>query len=162
MGARSKSRKRAVDLLFEADARGIDAVTLLADRVGSPDVPPINDYTVTLVEGVTARREEIDRLIAGHAEGWSLQRMPAVDRAVLRLGVYELLWADDVPDAVAIDEAVELAKSLSTDDSPRFVNGVLAQLRRDIPGAPVDHPAVDVPAVDHSAVDHSAQPQTGS
>jgi transcription antitermination protein NusB len=154
VGARSKSRKRAVDLLFEADARGIDAVTLLADRVGSPDVPPINDYTVTLVEGVTARREEIDRLIADHAEGWSLQRMPAVDRAVLRLGVYELLWADDVPDAVAIDEAVELAKSLSTDDSPRFVNGVLAQLRRD---APLDHSAVD-----HSVIDHSAHPQTGS
>ena len=131
MGARSKARKRAVDLLFEADARGIDPVTLLADRLGSPDVPPINDYTVALVEGVTARREEIDRLIAEHAEGWSLQRMPAVDRAVLRLGAYELLWETDVPDAVAIDEAVELAKALSTDDSPRFVNGVLAQLRRE-------------------------------
>jgi len=131
VGARSKARKRAVDLLFEADARGIDPVTLLADRLGSPDVPPINDYTVALVEGVTARREEIDRLIAEHAEGWSLQRMPAVDRAVLRLGAYELLWETDVPDAVAIDEAVELAKALSTDDSPRFVNGVLAQLRRE-------------------------------
>jgi len=128
MGARSKARKRAVDLLFEADARGVDAVTLLADRVGSPDVPPINDYTVELVEGVTARRAEIDRMIAEHAEGWSLQRMPAVDRAVLRLGTYELFWAAEVPSAVAIDEAVELAKSLSTDDSPRFVNGVLAKL----------------------------------
>jgi N utilization substance protein B len=135
MGARSKARKRAVDLLFEAEARGVDAVTLLAERVGSTDVPPINDYTVTLVEGVTARREEIDRLISEHAEGWSLQRMPAVDRAVLRLGTYELLWEPDVPDAVAIDEAVELAKSLSTDDSPRFVNGVLAQLRREAAGA---------------------------
>jgi transcription antitermination protein NusB len=131
MGARSKARKRAVDLLFEADARGMDAVTLLAERVGSPDVPPINDYTVELVEGVTARRQEIDKLIAEHAEGWSLQRMPAVDRAVLRLGAYELLWSSDVPPAVAIDEAVELAKALSTDDSPRFVNGVLAQLRRE-------------------------------
>jgi N utilization substance protein B len=130
MGARSKARKRAVDLLFEADARGVDAVTLLAERVGSPDVPPINDYTVELVEGVTARRAEIDTLIAEHAEGWSLPRMPAVDRAVLRLGTYELLWAADVPPAVAIDEAVELAKSLSTDDSPRFVNGVLAKLAR--------------------------------
>jgi transcription antitermination protein NusB len=135
MGARSKARKRAVDLLFEADARGVDAVTLLAERIGSPDVPPINDYTVELVEGVTARRDEIDRLIAELAEGWSLQRMPAVDRAVLRLGAYELLWEPDVPDAVAIDEAVELAKTLSTDDSPRFVNGVLAQLRRDTAGA---------------------------
>jgi N utilization substance protein B len=130
MGARSKARKRAVDVLFEADARGVDAVTLLAERVGSPDVPPINEYTVMLVEGVTGHRDEIDRLISEHAEGWSLQRMPAVDRAVLRLGVYELLWEPDVPDAVAIDEAVELARTLSTDDSPRFVNGVLAQLRR--------------------------------
>ena len=128
MGARSKARKRAVDLLFEADARGVDAVALLAERVGSPDVPPINDYTVELVEGVTAHREEIDGMIGEHAEGWSLKRMPAVDRAVLRLGAYELLWSPDVPQAVAIDEAVELAKTLSTDDSPRFVNGVLARL----------------------------------
>lgn len=128
MGARSKARKRAVDLLFEADARGLDATELLAERIGSPDVPPINDYTIELVQGVTARREEIDRLIVEHAVGWSLQRMPAVDRAVLRLGVYELLWRDDVPDAVAIDEAVELAKSLSTDESPRFVNGVLGRI----------------------------------
>jgi transcription antitermination protein NusB len=134
VGARSKARKRAVDLLFEADARGVDAVTLLAERVGSPDVPPINYYTIELVEGVTARRDEIDRLIAELAEGWSLQRMPAVDRAVLRLGAYELLWEPNVPDAVAIDEAVELAKTLSTDDSPRFVNGVLAQLRRNTSG----------------------------
>ena len=119
-----------MDLLFEADARGVDAVTLLTERLGSPDVPPINDYTVSLVQGVTARREEIDRLIAEHAEGWSLQRMPAVDRAVLRLGVYELLWEPDVPDAVAIDEVVELAKALSTEDSPRFVNGVLSGIRR--------------------------------
>lgn len=131
MGARSKARKRAVDLLFEAEARGVDAVTLLSERIGSPEVAPINDYTVELVEGVIARREEIDRLIEDHAEGWSLQRMPAVDRAVLRLGTYELLWMPDVPDAVAIDEAVELAKMLSTDDSPRFVNGILAQLLRE-------------------------------
>jgi N utilization substance protein B len=128
MGARSKARKRAVDVLYEADLRGLDAVTLLAERVGSPDVPPVNDYTITLVEGVTAHRSRIDDLIAEHAEGWTLQRMPAVDRAVLRLGLYELLWAADVPDAVAIDEAIELAKGLSTDDSPRFVNGVLGRI----------------------------------
>jgi len=105
----------------------VDPVALLAERVGSPDVPPINDYTVTLVEGVTAHRDEIDRLISEHAEGWTLARMPAVDRAVLRLGLYELLWSD-VPAAVAIDEAVELAKTLSTEDSPRFVNGVLGRV----------------------------------
>ncbi|MCP2166675.1 transcription antitermination factor NusB [Goodfellowiella coeruleoviolacea] len=128
MGARSKARKRAVDVLYEADVRGADAVTLLAERVGSPDVPPVNDYTVTLVEGVTAHQARIDELITEHAEGWTLQRMPAVDRAVLRVGLYELLWAGDVPDAVAIDEAIELAKALSTDDSPRFVNGVLGRI----------------------------------
>ncbi|GHH58456.1 transcription antitermination factor NusB [Lentzea cavernae] len=128
MGARSKARKRAVDFLYEADLLGSDAVTLLAQRVGSPDVPPVNDYTVSLVEGVTAHRSRIDDLISEHAEGWTLQRMPAVDRAILRLGLYELLWAADVPDAVAIDEAVELAKGLSTDDSPRFVNGVLGRI----------------------------------
>ena len=128
MGARSKARKRAVDVLYEADLRGVDPVTLIADRVGSTDVPPVNDYTITLVEGVTAHRARIDDLISEHAEGWTLQRMPAVDRAVLRIGLYELLWAADVPDAVAIDEAVELAKGLSTDDSPRFVNGVLGRI----------------------------------
>ncbi|GGP62615.1 transcription antitermination factor NusB [Saccharothrix coeruleofusca] len=128
MGARSKARKRAVDVLYEADLRGVDAVTLLAERVGSTDVPPVNDYTVGLVEGVTAHRARIDDLISEHSEGWTLQRMPAVDRAVLRVGLYELLWAADVPDAVAIDEAVELAKGLSTDDSPRFVNGVLGRI----------------------------------
>ncbi|HVV20235.1 MAG TPA: transcription antitermination factor NusB [Pseudonocardiaceae bacterium] len=127
-GARRKARKRAVDVLYEADIRDVDPVTLLADRVGSPDVPPVNDYTVTLVEGVTANRARIDDVLAEHSEGWSLPRMPAVDRAVLRLGLYELLWSTDVPPAVVIDEAVELAKSLSTDDSPRFVNGVLGRI----------------------------------
>ncbi|MFC0435868.1 transcription antitermination factor NusB [Kutzneria buriramensis] len=130
MGARSKYRKRAVDVLYEADLRGADAVSLLSERVGSPDVPPVNDYTIALVEGVTANRVRIDELISEHAEGWTLARMPAVDRAVLRLGVYELLWAADVDDAVAISEAVELAKQLSTDDSPRFVNGVLDSIAR--------------------------------
>lgn len=124
MGARNKARKRAVDVLYEADLRGEDAVTLLSGRVGSPDLPPVNEYTVTLVEGVTANRQRIDELLVEHAEGWTLARMPAVDRAVLRLGLYELLWrSDDVPPAVAIDEAVELVKALSTDDSPRFEIG---------------------------------------
>ncbi|MGH3977549.1 MAG: transcription antitermination factor NusB [Pseudonocardiaceae bacterium] len=125
MGARSKARKRAVDILFESDLREVDPLDVLADRIGEPEVPPVNDYTVELVQGVVAHRERIDELITEHAEGWTLPRMPVVDRAVLRLGLFELLWADEVPDAVAIDEAVELAKTLSTDDSPRFVNGVL-------------------------------------
>nr|WP_218889015.1 transcription antitermination factor NusB [Saccharopolyspora hordei] len=128
VGSRSKARKRAVDFLYEADQRGVDAVTLLSERVGSPEVPPVSDYTVTLVEGVAENRDRIDELLTQHAEGWSLERMPAVDRSVLRLGLYELLWSDDVPPAVAIDEAVELVKALSTDDSPRFVNGVLGRI----------------------------------
>ena len=128
MGARSKARKRAVDILYEAELRDRDAVTVLADRLADPDLSPLNDYTVTLVEGVAEHRDRIDELITEHAEGWTLARMPAVDRAVLRLGLYELLWADDVDAAVAIDEAVELAKSLSTDDSPRFINGVLGRI----------------------------------
>lgn len=96
--------------------------------MGAKDVEPIPDYTVSLVEGVTANRERIDELLAEHAQGWSLSRMPVVDLAVLRIGVYELLWAADVPDPVAIDEAVGLAKELSTEDSPRFVNGVLGRI----------------------------------
>ncbi len=128
MRARSKARKRAVDILYEAELRERDAVAVLADRLGDPEIPPLNDYTVTLVEGVAEHRDGIDELITEHAEGWSLARMPAVDRAVLRLGLYELLWANDVDTAVAIDEAVELAKSLSTEDSPRFINGVLGRI----------------------------------
>ena len=128
MGARSKARKRAVDIIYAAALRGRDPVELLAERASGPDAPPVNDYTVTLVEGVAAHRERIDELLTEHAEGWTLNRMPAVDLAILRLGLYELLWAADVPDAVAIDEAVHLARTLSTDDSPRFVNGVLGRL----------------------------------
>ena len=127
MAARSKARRRALDLLFEAEQRGLDPLVLLRDRVASAD-PPLSQYAVTLVEGVTAHRERIDEILSTYSQGWTVQRMPAVDRAVLRIGVYELLWADDVPDAVAIDEAVELAKALSTDQSPSFVNGLLARV----------------------------------
>jgi N utilization substance protein B len=132
VSARSKARKRAVDVLYESDVRGADALRTLADRVALAD-PPVNDYTVELIEGVWANRGRIDEILADFADGWTVARMPDVDRAVLRLGVYELLWRDDVPDAVAIDEAVELAKTLSTDESPRFVNGVLARILRDKP-----------------------------
>lgn len=128
MGARSKARKRAVDLLYAAELRGEDPLALMAERVTILESPPVSDYTVALVRGVAANRGRIDELLTEHAEGWTLNRMPAVDLAVLRLGLYELLWAEDVPDAVAIDEAVQLAKSLSTDDSPRFVNGVLGRI----------------------------------
>jgi N utilization substance protein B len=136
VAARSKARKRALDVLYEADVRGVDALRTLSDRVALGD-PPVNDYTIELVEGVHAHRDRIDEILSDFAEGWAVERMPDVDRAVLRLGVFELLWRDDVPDAVAIDEAVELAKSLSTDESPRFVNGVLARVVRDRPAAEV-------------------------
>ncbi|MEU4247490.1 transcription antitermination factor NusB [Amycolatopsis sp. NPDC026612] len=126
--SRRQARRRAVEMLYEASQRATDPVTLLADRVGATEVDPIGDYTISLVEGVTARRVQIDELLAEHAQGWTLERMPKVDLAVLRVGVYELLWAEDVPDPVAIDEAVGLAKELSTDDSPRFVNGVLGRI----------------------------------
>jgi len=129
MAARSKARKRAVDLLYEADLRGADPVSTLAERIALAD-PPISDYTIELVEGVTAHRQAIDQLLTNYAEGWTLDRMPGVDRAVLRVGLYELLWSAEIPDAVAIDEAVELAKSLSTDESPRFVNGLLGRVLR--------------------------------
>jgi N utilization substance protein B len=132
--ARGKARKRALDVLYESDVRDVDALGTLATRIALAD-PPVHDYTVELVEGVHANRVRIDEILAEYAEGWTLARMPDVDRAVLRLGVYELLWRADVPSAVAIDEAVELAKSLSTDESPKFVNGVLARVLRDKPAA---------------------------
>jgi transcription antitermination protein NusB len=127
VAARSKARKRAVDVLYAADLRGADRLELLAEEVAGGQ-PPVNDYTVRLVEGVDAHAAEIDRLIDEHAANWSLDRLPDVDRAILRLAVFELRWADDVPDPVAIDEAVQLAKTLSTDDSPAFVNGVLGAI----------------------------------
>jgi transcription antitermination protein NusB len=130
MAARSKARKRAVDVLYEADVREVDAVTTLAGRVARAE-PPVHTYTAELVTGVCEHHARIDAILAHYAEGWTIARMPGVDRAVLRLGVYELLWRPDVPDAVVIDEAVELAKTLSTEESPRFVNGVLARVLRD-------------------------------
>lgn len=132
MAARSKARKRALDVLFEAEVRGVPVLDLLAERItlGGTDVggPPVPEYAADLVRGVTANRERIDELIGEHAEGWTLDRMPVVDRNVLRIGVYELFWVDDVPDGVAISEAVLLARDLSTDASAPFVNGILARL----------------------------------
>ena len=117
-------------MLYESDLRGADPLTTLRDRVDLAD-PPVNPFTVDLVEGVHRHRRGIDDILTGYSDGWTIDRMPGVDRAVLRLGVYELMWSEDTPDAVIIDEAVELAKSLSTDESPRFVNGVLARVLRD-------------------------------
>jgi len=128
LAARSKARKRALDILFEAELRGLPALELLAERQSLGE-PPVPEYAAGLVRGVAAHRGQIDSLIAENAVDWTLDRMPAVDRNILRLGVYELLWADDVPDGVAISEAVLLAQSLSTDASAGFVNGLLARIK---------------------------------
>ena len=133
--ARSKARQRALEILFEADLRGIDPRTVLADtqaRVRSQGpqgtIPQVQPYVATLVEGVLEYVDRIDDLLEEHSEGWALDRMPVVDRNVLRIGVFELLWQTDVPDAVVLDEAVSLARLMSTDDSPQFVNGLLARI----------------------------------
>jgi N utilization substance protein B len=127
VSARSKARKRALDVLFEAELRGTPVLDLLAERTAMAS-PPVSAYAAALVRGVTEHQPRIDELIAKYAEGWTLDRMPAVDRNVLRIGIYELLWAPDIPDAVAISEAVQLARDLSTDASPTFINGLLARL----------------------------------
>jgi transcription antitermination protein NusB len=129
---RHQARKRAVDLLFEAEARGLspaevaDARTVLSGA--NPEVAPLHPYTDAAARGVSEHLAHIDDLIGSHLQGWTLDRLPAVDRAILRVAVWELLYADDVPEPVAVDEAVQLAKELSTDDSPGFVNGVLGHV----------------------------------
>jgi len=129
VSARSKARKRALDILFEADQRGLNADTLLAQRISNPATQhPLNDYTVEIVQGVVSKWVEINELLATYSQGWTIDRMPAVDRAILRIGAWEVVYSELVPDVVAISEAVALATTLSTDDSPTFVNGLLARL----------------------------------
>jgi transcription antitermination protein NusB len=129
---RHQARKRAVDLLFEAEARGITAPEDADGRNAlshtQAEMNALNPYTVTVARGVTEQAAHVDDLISSHLQGWTLERLPAVDRAILRVAVWELLHAEDVPEPVAVDEAVELAKELSTDESPGFVNGVLGQV----------------------------------
>jgi N utilization substance protein B len=129
MPARSKARKRALDLLYASEMRRENPVEAL-DRAVADGDGPTNDYTATLVRGVVEHQAAIDELLRDASEGWSLERMPAVDRNVLRLGVFELLYADDVPDGVAVTEAMNLVRDLSTDESPAFVNGVLGTILR--------------------------------
>ncbi|MBN9152675.1 MAG: transcription antitermination factor NusB [Microbacterium sp.] len=134
MSARTKARKRALDILFQADVRGDDLATVLAAEARRAANEPAREsswlYARDIVDGVIDHRDEIDEQITTFAKDWSLARMPAVDRAVLRIGTWEILHNDDVPTAVAIDEAVELAKEFSTDDSGAFVHGVLARIAR--------------------------------
>jgi len=131
VSARGKARKRALDILYEADIRGIPALEVLDSQVArrSEDGDPeLNVYVSELVHGVIEHGEYIDEVISTYSLGWTLPRMPAVDRSILRLACYEVLWSDDVPDAVVISEAVNMAQSLSTDESSTFVNGLLARI----------------------------------
>ncbi|CAB4650479.1 unannotated protein [freshwater metagenome] len=131
MSARSKSRKHALDLLFEADLRNTVASNLLATRLvieEGPDARPVRDYTKVIIAGVEEHRRKIDELISTYAQGWDMDRLPAVDRNILRIAIYEILWADEIPDPVAIDEALTLAKELSTDESSGYIHGVLGRI----------------------------------
>ena len=131
MSARSKARKQALDLLYEADIRGTSAAVLLEQRdttEDGPDARPIRDFTKELIAGVTENKRKIDELITTYAQGWDMDRLPAVDRNILRLGIYEIVWNADLDDGVAIDEALTLAKELSTDESAGYIHGVLGRI----------------------------------
>jgi transcription antitermination protein NusB len=131
VGSRSKARKRALDVLFEADQRGSDPTVVLdatIERRAAEKNPDLHPYVASLVHGVIDHKQRIDEILTTYSLGWSLDRMPAVDRAALRIAVYELLWVEDVPDAVVIAEAVDLVGMHSTDESPAFVNGLLARI----------------------------------
>ncbi|WP_159801505.1 transcription antitermination factor NusB [Arthrobacter zhaoguopingii] len=129
MSARSKARRRALDVLFEAEQRSVTPLEVMKARREKTDMV-IADYTVEIVEGVLAHRDQIDEFLSTYSQGWTLERMPAVDRMILRIGSWELLYNEDVPDGVAVSEAVELAKILSTDESPVFINGLLGRLQQ--------------------------------
>jgi N utilization substance protein B len=129
LAARTKARARALDILFEADQRGVNALALLDERLADRESRVANNpYTATLVHGVVERWTDINAALTDYSQGWTLERMPNVDRAILRLGAWEVLFNDEIPDPVAISEAVALATELSTDESPAFVNGLLARL----------------------------------
>ncbi len=131
MSARSKARKQALDLLYETDIRGTNLLETLIERdipAEGPDARPIREYTRELVNGVSENRRKIDELITTYAQGWDMDRLPAVDRNILRLGIYEILWSTSVPTSVAIDEALDLAKELSSDDSSKYIHGVLGRI----------------------------------
>jgi transcription antitermination protein NusB len=149
VAARSKARKRALDILFESELRGLPTLELLSERQSVGDMP-VQPYAAELVRGVASHSERIDELISWNLVDWTLERMPAVDRNILRIGVYELLWAGDVPDGVAISEAVTMAESLSTDNSPSFVNGLLARIKAEKPTLSLDPEASAFSAADQT------------
>ncbi|HEY0259815.1 MAG TPA: transcription antitermination factor NusB [Lacisediminihabitans sp.] len=132
MGARTKARKRAIDLLYGADLREISlnaAIAMEEERARKePDRWASWTYARTIIEGIAEHGDEIDELIETYAQGWTIGRMPVLDRAILRIGIWELMFNDDVPDGVAISEAVDAAKEFSTEDSAGFVNGLLGRI----------------------------------
>ena len=131
MSARSKARKQTLDLLYEADIRGASASELLTTRdivEEGPDARPIRDFTRELISGITANKRKIDELITTYAQGWDMDRLPAVDRNILRLGIYEIVWTPDLAEGIAIDEALNLAKELSTEESAGYIHGVLGKI----------------------------------
>jgi N utilization substance protein B len=131
VSARSKARKQALDLLYEADIRGTSAADLLELRdttEDGPDARPIRDFTKELIAGVAENKRKIDELITTYAQGWDMDRLPAVDRNILRLGIFEIVWNEDLDDGIAIDEALTLAKELSTDESAGYIHGVLGRI----------------------------------
>ncbi|MDR6636544.1 MULTISPECIES: transcription antitermination factor NusB [Paenarthrobacter] len=129
MSARGKARSRALEVLFEAEQRSVSAFDALKARREKTDLV-INPYTVEIIEGVVSMQETIDEFLETYAQGWTLERMPSVDRIILRIGSWELLYNDEVPDGVAVSEAVALAKTMSTDESPAFINGLLGRLQK--------------------------------
>ena len=131
MSARSKARKQTLDLLYEADIRGASAADLLLTRdivEEGPDARPIREFTRALIAGITANKRKIDELITTYAQGWDMDRLPAVDRNILRLGIYEIVWTPELAEGIAIDEALNLAKELSTEESAGYIHGVLGKI----------------------------------
>lgn len=131
MSARSKARKQALDILYESDIRSSDALAILESRdvtEEGPDARPLREFTRELISGVTANKRKIDELISTYAQGWDMDRLAAVDRNILRLGIFEIIWSDELADGIAIDEAITLAKDLSTDDSATFIHGLLGKI----------------------------------
>ncbi len=131
MSARSKARKQSLDLLYESDIRGTQALDILLSRVveeTGPDARPIREYTREIISGISQHHRKIDELIATYAQGWDMDRLPAVDRNILRLAIFELLWGSDLTDSIVIDEALTLAKDLSTDESAGYIHGVLGRI----------------------------------
>ena len=131
MSARSKARKQALDLLYEADIRGGSALEFLQSRdvvEDGPDARPIRDFTKELIGGIAENSRKIDELITTYAQGWDMDRLPAIDRNILRLAIYEIVWSTELADGITIDEALTLAKELSTDESAGYIHGVLGKI----------------------------------